>query len=260
LLVWTCATPTHPRHDTREGGCRTSRRASATAEDQEDDVRAQPDAPTTPDAPEQPADPGTPHPSPPGQVPDAIGAVARLSPYERLFEQRVVFLRGALEETTADDLIAQLLALDHERDDPITLLIDSPGGNTFGMFALHDVMVSLRSPVDTRCVGLAASAGAFLLATGTGTRSAHANASVMFHQPWGGTGRRSAVDIARQAEMFTATRRRKQAILAERTGQPYERIARDLDRDLWLTADEALAYGAIDEVIGTAPTIPVDAD
>lgn len=78
----------------------------------------------------------------------------------------------------------------------------------------------------------------------------------MFHQPWGGTGRRTAIDIAKQAAQFADTRRRMQAILAERTGQDYERIRRDLDRDHWLTADEALAYGAIDEVVGTAPKIP----
>lgn len=192
-------------------------------------------------------------------APSAVDALARLSPYERLFEQRIVFLRGAIEETTADDLIAQLLALDHASHEPITLLIDSPGGNTFGMFALYDVMVSLRSPVDTRCVGMAASAAAFLLATGTGTRSATANATILFHQPWGGTGRHTAADLARQADMFTATRRRMQAILAERTGHTYERIDRDLDRDHRLTADEALTYGAIDEVIGTAPRIPADA-
>lgn len=188
-----------------------------------------------------------------------VDALARLSPYERLFERRIVFLRGAIEETTADDLIAQLLALDHESDEPVTMLIDSPGGNTFGMFAIYDVMMSMRAPVDTRCVGMAASAAAFLLATGTGTRSATANATVLFHQPWGGTGRHTAADLARQAEMFTATRRRMQAILAERVGQPYERIDRDLDRDHRLTADEALAYGAIDEVIGTAPRIPAGA-
>ncbi|MFA9428739.1 ClpP family protease [Egicoccus sp. AB-alg2] len=210
-----------------------------------------------PRAPEPGApEPDAPEPPRPPAVTDPIGAMARLSPYERLFEQRVVFLRGALEETTADDLVAQLLALDHDSDQPITLLIDSPGGNTFGMFALHDVMASLRSPVHTRCVGLAASAGAFLLATGTGIRSATANASIMFHQPWGGTGRRTAIDIAKQAAQFADTRRRMQAILAERTGQDYERIRRDLDRDHWLTADEALAYGAIDEVIGTAPRVP----
>jgi ATP-dependent Clp protease protease subunit len=197
-------------------------------------------------------------PAPDGpERPHPTDAFTRLSPYERLFEQRIVFLKGALEETTADDLIAQLLALDHDGDDPVTLLIDSPGGNTFGMFALHDVVQTMTAPVHTRCVGLAASAGAFLLATGTGTRSATANAAIMFHQPWGGTGRRTAIDVAKQAEQFAATRRRMQAILAARTGQPYTRIERDLDRDHWLTADAALAYGAIDEVLGVAPTIPV---
>lgn len=182
--------------------------------------------------------------------------LVRLSAYERLFDQRIVFLRGALEETTADDLIAQLLALDNSSDDTVTLLIDSPGGSTYGMFALHDVVQSMRSPVDTRCVGLAASAGAFLLATGTGKRSATANATIMLHQPWGGTGRRSAIDVARLAEQFVETRRRMQSILADRTGQTYERIERDLDRDHWLTAQQALEYGAIDEVIGTTPHVP----
>lgn len=185
-----------------------------------------------------------------------IDALTRMSAYERLFEQRIVFLRGALEETTADDLIAQLLALDHSGEEAVTMLVDSPGGNTYGMFALHDVVQSMRSPVHTRCVGLAASAGAFLLATGTGTRSATANASIMFHQPWGGTGRRPAIDVARQAEVFAETRRRMQAILAQRTGRSYEQVERDLDRDHWLTAQQAKEYGAIDEVIGTTPHEP----
>lgn len=185
-----------------------------------------------------------------------VDALARLSAYERLYEQRVVFLRGALEETTADDLIAQLLALDHASGEAVTMIIDSPGGNTFGMFALHDAVRSMRAPVHARCIGLAASAGAFLLATATGTRSATANSSIMFHQPWGGTGRRPAIDVARQAELFAETRRRMQAILAERTGQSYEQVERDLNRDYWLTAQEALDYGAIDEVIGTTPHEP----
>jgi ATP-dependent Clp protease, protease subunit len=219
-----------------------------------DDAPASPETPGSPDAPDGPSAPT----SPASPAPPSLDTLARLSPYERLFEQRTIFLRGALEETSADDLIAQLLALDHDSDDPITMLIDSPGGYTYGMFALHDVIQSLRSKVDTRCVGLAASAGSFLLATGTGTRSATANATIMFHQPWGGTGRRHAIDVVRQAEQFANTRRRAQAILAERTGQTYEQLGRDMDRDHWLTADEALAYGAIDEVIGTAPSIPDD--
>lgn len=198
-------------------------------------------------------------PGPTERPEGAIDALARLSPYERLFERRIVFLRGAIEETTADDLIAQLLALDHGSDEPVTMIIDSPGGNTFGMFALYDVVTTMRAPVDTHCVGMAASAGAFLLATGTGKRSATANATILFHQPWGGTGRHTASDLARQADMFTDTRRRMQAILAERLGHPYERIDRDLDRDHRLSAQEALAYGAIDEVIGVTPRVPADA-
>jgi ATP-dependent Clp protease, protease subunit len=202
-----------------------------------------------PEAPVQPLAPGA-------DRPDPWAALTRHSPYERLFERRIVFLRGPLQETTADDLVAQLLVLDEAGDDDVTLLIDSPGGDTFAMFAVHDTMATMRSPVNTRCVGLAASAGAFLLATGTGTRSATANSSIMLHQPWGGTGRRTAIDIAKQAEMFASTRRRMQAILAERTGQPYERVRRDVDRDFWLTADEAREYGVIDEVVGVTPAIP----
>jgi ATP-dependent Clp protease, protease subunit len=207
-------------------------------------------------SPAQPAvAPGEPPDTAPSEEPDresptATDVLGRLSVFERLHDRRIVFLRGALQETTADELIAQLLALDHDSTDDVTLYIDSPGGNTFGMFALHDVIQSMRSTVHTRCVGIAASAGGFLLATGTGVRSATANASIMLHQPWGGIGRATAIDIARQAEQFAETRRRMEAILAERTGQPLERIERDIDRDLWLTAHEALAYGVIDEVVG----------
>ena len=201
-------------------------------------------------------DPDEPSPRRNGDAPPSpTEAIVRAAPYERLFERRIVFLRGALEETTADDLIAQLLALDHDSDDTVTLYIDSPGGNTYGMFALYDVIQSMRSKVDTRCVGLAASAGGFLLATGTGVRSATANATIMLHQPWGGIGRSTAADLAKHAGQFVATRRRMEAILAERTGQPLERVERDIDRDLWLTAAEARDYGAVDEVIGTTPIL-----
>lgn len=190
-------------------------------------------------------------------APSPVEQLARVNAYERLLERRIVFLRGALEETTADDLIVQLLALDHDSHEPVTMLIDSPGGNTYGMFALHDVVSMMQSPVHTRCVGLAASAGAFLLATGTGTRSATANATIMFHQPWGGTGRRHAVDVATQAEHFAQTRRRMQTVLAERTGRSFDELERDLDRDHYLTAEQALAYGAIDEVVPTRPRTSV---
>lgn len=183
--------------------------------------------------------------SPEQQVVD----LARLTPFARLFERRIVFLRGALEETTADELAAQLLALEMESDEPITLYIDSPGGNTFGMFALYDTIQLLRAPVHTTCIGMAASAGAFLLATGTGTRSATPNARIMIHQPHGGGGKGTASDIQILAREFAHLRTRMEEILAERSGQPVERIHQDTNRDFWLSAAEARAYGLIDEVV-----------
>ncbi len=121
------------------------------------------------------------------QIPleDQAFQLARLSPFARLLERRIVFLRGALEETTADDLAAQLLCLEMDSDEPVTLYIDSPGGSSSGMFALYDTIQLMRAPVHTTCIGMAASAGAFLLATGTGVRSATPNAWVMIHQPRG---------------------------------------------------------------------------
>jgi ATP-dependent Clp protease, protease subunit len=183
-----------------------------------------------------------------------MAELARLSPFARLYERRIVFLRGPLKDDVADMVCAELIGLDADGPDPITLYIDSPGGDTFGMFAIHDTVQLLRAPVDTVCMGLAASAGAFLLATGTGTRSATPNARIMIHQPLGG-GRGTASDIAILAEEFRQLRRRMEAILAERTGQPVERIAADTNRDFWLSADEALAYGLIDEVRSPRPRV-----
>jgi len=175
--------------------------------------------------------------------------LARLNPYARLLDRRIVFLRGALEETTADDLAAQLLALEMDSYEPVTLYIDSPGGNTFGMFALYDTIQLMRSPVHTTCIGMAASAAAFLLATGTGTRSATPNARIMIHQPHGGGIQGKAADIQILAREFAYLRTRMEEILAERTGKPTERISRDTNRDFWLSAPEALDYGLIDEIV-----------
>jgi ATP-dependent Clp protease, protease subunit len=168
--------------------------------------------------------------------------------FDKLFEQRILFLKGPLEDDIADNLVAQLLALDAESDDTITLYVNSPGGIITGMFAIYDSMRLLRSKVDTRCIGLAASAGAFLLGTGTGTRSATENARIMIHQPLGGA-RGTAKDIEIQAKNIVWIRERINEILAERTGQTLEQIQKDTDRDHWMTAAEALAYGLIDEVI-----------
>ncbi len=197
-----------------------------------------------------PEEPGVPAPAPPAtpEVP-AHQLWARMAPYERLYRQRTVFLRGPIKETVADDLIAALLALEADSDDDVTMVIDCPGGDTYGMFAIHDAVQSLRPRVHTRALGMAASAGGFLLATGTGTRSATTNARILLHQPWGGIPRSTAIDLRTQAEQFRLTRRRMEELLAERTGRTPEEIHRDIDRDLWLPADEAREYGVIDEVV-----------
>lgn len=203
-----------------------------------------------------------PSPDRPGPQPDGPDEVdprelwARMAPYERLYRRRIVFLKGVIQENVADDVAASLLALDADGDDDITMIIDSPGGDTYGMFALHDVVQTLQSTVHTRCIGIAASAGGFLLATGTGTRSATPNARIMLHQPWGGIRRATAIDLQTQAEQFLLTRERMEEILAERTGQSVERIRADIDRDLWLSADEALDYGVIDEITPTGRQRP----
>ena len=168
--------------------------------------------------------------------------------FDTLFESRILFLKGPLEDDVADNLVAQLLALDAASDEDISLYINSPGGIITGMFAIYDSMRLLKSRVNVRCIGLAASAGAFLLATGTGQRSATENARIMIHQPLGGA-RGTAKDIEIQAKNIVWIRERINEILAERTGQTLETIQKDTDRDYWMTAADALEYGLIDEVM-----------
>ena len=172
--------------------------------------------------------------------------------YARLFEHRVVFLRGPIQDSVADDVAAQLLALDARSEEDITLVIDSPGGDVTGLFAIHDTMQLVRSRVHTRCAGMAASSAAVILATGTGVRSATPNARILIHQPHGGI-QGSARDIEIHAKEFAFLRRRLDEILAERTGQPIERIREDTDRDFWLTAQAAKDYGLIDEIATPRP-------
>ena len=167
--------------------------------------------------------------------------------FRKLYENRILYLRGPIEDTVADTLVAQMMSLDADNDKDITLYINSPGGLVSGMFAIYDVMHLMNSKVHTVCVGMAASAAAFLLATASGTRAATPNARIMFHQPLGGA-RGQAIDIQIQAQQIVFLRERLNEILAERTGQPLERIQKDTDRDYWLSAEEAVAYGAIDEV------------
>jgi ATP-dependent Clp protease protease subunit len=173
--------------------------------------------------------------------------------YSRLLRDRIVFLGTPIDDDIANLIVAQLLFLQSEDPDrEIAMYINSPGGSTTAMFAMYDTMQYLGTPVATYCVGQAASAGAFLLATGTaGRRFALPNARVLLHQPHGGMEGQSA-DLEIHAREIVRMRRRADEILAERTGQPVEKIAADTDRDFILTAEEAKAYGVVDHVIGQA--------
>ena len=170
--------------------------------------------------------------------------------YSRLLKERIIFLGGEVTDVTADLLVAQLLFL--EAEDPekdIQIYINSPGGSVSAGFAIFDTMQYIKPNVSTICIGRAASMGAFILAAGAkGKRFALPNADIMIHQPLGGT-QGQAEDIRIQAEKIIQIRERINVILAERTGQPLERISKDTDRDYYMTADEAVAYGIIDEVV-----------
>ena len=170
--------------------------------------------------------------------------------YSRLLKDRIVFLGGEIDDDTANIIVAQLLFL--EMDDPdqdISLYINSPGGSVTAGMAIFDTMRYLKCEVSTLCVGMAASMGAFLLAAGAkGKRKALPNAEVMIHQPSGGA-RGQATDIAIQVEQILKTKRKMNQLLSEMTGQPLETIEKDVERDNYMSADEALAYGLIDEII-----------
>ena len=170
--------------------------------------------------------------------------------YSRLLKDRIVFISGEIDDNMADLVVAQLIFLvaeDPEKD--IFLYINSPGGSVTAGMAIFDTMQYIQCDVCTICIGLAASMGAFLLAAGTkGKRKALPNSEIMIHQPSGGA-RGQATDIAIHAEHIIATKNKMNAILAERTGQPVEKVAADTERDNFMTADEALKYGIIDEII-----------
>jgi ATP-dependent Clp protease protease subunit len=170
--------------------------------------------------------------------------------YSRLLKERIIFLGGEINDTTADLVVAQLLFLEAEDPDKdIILYINSPGGSVSAGFAIYDTMQYIKPDISTICIGRAASMGAFLLAAGAkGKRLALPNSDIMIHQPLGGT-QGQAEDIRIQAEKIIEIRERINKILSERTGQPIERITKDTDRDYYMTAEEAVAYGIIDEVI-----------
>ncbi|WP_080838136.1 ATP-dependent Clp endopeptidase proteolytic subunit ClpP [Cohnella massiliensis] len=173
--------------------------------------------------------------------------------YSRLLKDRIVFLGSAIDDQTANAIIAQLLFLAAEDPDKdIHMYINCPGGSTTAGLAIYDTMQYIKPAVSTICVGMAASFGALLLAAGAdGKRIALPNAEVMIHQPWvsGGGVRGQASDIAIHAENILKTRDRLNRILSGRTGQPLEKIEKDTDRDYYMTAEEAMGYGLIDRVL-----------
>ncbi len=170
--------------------------------------------------------------------------------YSRLLKDRIVFLGGEIDDDLANVIVAQLLFLEMEDpDQDISLYINSPGGSVTAGMAIYDTMRYLRCEVSTLCIGMAASMGAFLLAAGAkGKRKALPNAEVMIHQPSGGA-RGQATDIAIQAEQIMKTKQKMSKMLSEMTGQPIETIAKDVERDNYMSAEEALKYGLIDEII-----------
>jgi len=170
--------------------------------------------------------------------------------YSRLLKERIIFLGDEINDVTASLVVAQLLYLESEDPDKdIYLYINSPGGSITAGMAIYDTMQYIKPDVNTICIGMAASMGAFLLAAGAkGKRFALPNSEIMIHQPLGGT-RGQAVEIKIHAERILRLRDRLNRILAENTGQPLERIEKDTDRDFFMTAEEAKAYGIIDEII-----------
>jgi ATP-dependent Clp protease protease subunit len=169
--------------------------------------------------------------------------------YSRLLRDRVVFLVGPVNDQTANLVVAQLLFLESENPDKdISLYINSPGGSVYSGLAIYDTMQFVKPDVSTICVGMAASMGAFLLAAGSpGKRFALPNSRIMIHQPSSGAqGQASDIEIA--AREILDVRTRLNRILAERTGQPVERIEKDTDRDNFMSAADAVSYGLIDKI------------
>ncbi len=170
--------------------------------------------------------------------------------YSRLLKERIIFLGEEVNETTASLVVAQLLFL--ESEDPgkdINLYINSPGGSVTAGLAIYDTMNYIKCDVSTICIGMAASMGAFLLAGGAkGKRFALPNSEIMIHQPLGGA-KGQATEIEIVAKHILRTREKLNSILSERTGQPLEVIERDTERDNYMSAEEAKAYGLLDEIM-----------
>ena len=175
--------------------------------------------------------------------------------YSRLLKERIIFLVGPVNDLTANLVVAQLLFLESENPDKdISFYINSPGGSIYAGLAIYDTMQFVKPDVSTLCTGMAASMGSFLLAAGAkGKRFALPNSRILIHQPSGGS-QGQATDIEIQAKEILYLRERLNRIYSERTGQPVERIAKDTDRDMFMSADQAKEYGLIDQVLSSRAT------
>jgi ATP-dependent Clp protease protease subunit len=170
--------------------------------------------------------------------------------YSRLLKDRIIFLGTPIDDIVANLIMAQLLHL--ESDDPdkdVFVYINSPGGSITSLFAIYDTMQYIKPDVNTVCMGMAASAAAVILAGGApGKRFALPHARIMLHQPSGGT-QGQATDIEIQARLIVQMREQLNRILADHTGQTYEKVALDTERDFWMVADEAVKYGLVDSIL-----------
>ena len=169
--------------------------------------------------------------------------------YSRLLKDRIVFLGGEIDDNLANLVVAQLLFLEMENpEEEISLYINSPGGSVTAGMAIYDTMQYIKPPVRTVCIGMAASMGAFLLMAGEkGKRQALPNSEVMIHQPLGGA-QGQATDVAIRAEWLMKTKEKMTRMMAEMTGQPLEKVKQDVERDYFMSAQEALDYHIIDEI------------
>jgi ATP-dependent Clp protease, protease subunit len=177
--------------------------------------------------------------------------VKEMDPYNKLFEDRIIFLGTPIDDTSANDVIAQLVALEGiDPDRTISIYINSPGGSLTAMMAIYDTMQFIRPTVETTCLGQAASAAAVLLAAGSpGKRAALASARILVHQPSVEGGQGSSSDLEIHAREILRLRATMEEIIARHTGRSTDQVRDDIERDRYLTADEAQEYGLIDEII-----------
>ncbi|MFI9332705.1 ATP-dependent Clp protease proteolytic subunit [Kitasatospora sp. NPDC052868] len=179
--------------------------------------------------------------------------VREYDPYAKLFEERIIFLGSQVDDVSANDIMAQLLCLESmDPDREIQMYINSPGGSFTALTAIYDTMQYVKPDITTVCMGQAASAAAVLLAAGTpGKRMALPNARILIHQPYTETGRGQVSDLEIQAKEIFRMREQLEEMLSKHSNKPVEQVRDDIERDKILTAEEALEYGLIDQIIST---------